>query len=54
MNPDSEMPSYAPCGSSDWEYEPCLYGDLLLESRYLQTDGLYWNTEIGECAADVF
>lgn len=48
VDPDLEMPSYFPLGGDDWMFEPCLFGDVMLETRWTQTDGLYWNSEIGQ------
>lgn len=48
VDPDLEMPSYVPFGSDAWTFEECLNGDLLLELSYMRSDGLYWDTEIGQ------
>lgn len=48
--PDDDGPlgSYFPLGGDYWEYEPCLYGEFILESRYLMPDGLYHNADFGQ------
>ncbi len=45
--------NYGGC-NDEWAYQPCLYGDLILENSWRMTDGLYWNTEVGLSPADIF